>query len=119
MAEAMEEYEKEAGCVPILHPEVGSSASTPRAHNRTRSGRVRSFLVRGGLFWFSRLHTPAARSGGGRRHPASDAKGASTSFPPAAGSANPGQMQVFWLTSGWGVLLLRGLTGRLVHGETP
>ncbi|MED6271651.1 hypothetical protein CHARACLAT_022399 [Characodon lateralis] len=29
MADAMEEYEKEAGCVPILHPEVSSGSSTP------------------------------------------------------------------------------------------
>lgn len=29
MADAMEEYEKEAGCVPILHPEVWSLGFTP------------------------------------------------------------------------------------------
>ncbi|TNN30096.1 hypothetical protein EYF80_059755 [Liparis tanakae] len=68
MADAMEEYEKEAGCVPILHPEVCSpDGASPRGHTRRRtSGRgARGLRVFESLVWRLRCPLQEQRGGGG------------------------------------------------------
>jgi len=63
MADAMEEYEQEAGCVPILHPEVGEHR--PQHHpSRTVEPPPPPSWGRGG--------------GGGRRYDACSSGGASS-----------------------------------------
>lgn len=67
MAEAMEEYEKEAGCVPILHPEVGSFVCTPRGSQWNPLGLCSPALFTVACFGFpaSLPLLPAAALGGG------------------------------------------------------
>lgn len=84
MVDAMEEYEKEAGCVPILHPEVKpfiSRSSATHANNRKmreRGWRVCHGAVFSAGLWKQRCPLQNHRWGGGCRQ-ASDAKVANAS----------------------------------------
>lgn len=45
MADALDEFEKEAGCVPILHPEVEKNATFTFVHHNNDPKRRRKMLV--------------------------------------------------------------------------
>lgn len=87
MADAMEEYEKEAGCVPILHPEVWSSDFTPSHTHMNIHKTYYSRLRLGGcvilLCFYGNSDAPCKTTGGGWQV-ANDAKEANPSPPPPA-----------------------------------
>lgn len=85
MADAMEEYEKEAGCVPILHPEVWSLdfMSSHRHTNIYKTHHTRLCAGGcGGLPCFFRNSDAPCRNNGGGWQEANDANGANESPPP-------------------------------------
>lgn len=83
MADAMEEYEKEAGCVPILHPEVWHLDSAPRTDTSSRTNYVtpvRAWVAVCFLSCFVRnSDAPCTTIGGGGRQVANNAKAANAS----------------------------------------
>lgn len=87
MADAMEEYEKEAGCVPILHPEVWSLHFMPSHGHMNIHKTRRAGLCVGGCVnlpcFFGNSDAPCKTTGGGWQV-ANDAKGANASPPPPA-----------------------------------
>lgn len=87
MAVAMEKYEKEAGCVPILHPEVWSSDFTPSHTHINIPKTYYSRLRLGGcvilLCFYGNSDVPCKTTGGGWQV-ANGAKGANPSPPPPA-----------------------------------
>lgn len=102
MADAMEEYEKEAGCVPILHPEVCSFDFKPSyTHmniHKTDYTRLRVGACVILLCFYGNSDAPCKTTGGGWQV-ANDAKGANASPPhPAALQINAGQMFLLMLT---------------------
>lgn len=69
MVDAMEEYEKEAGCVPILHPEVKPVINrTSATHANNRKMRERRWRVYNGAVLqlvYGNSDAPCKTTGGG------------------------------------------------------